>query len=391
MIGVSLAIALLRYHLFGIDLLINRSLVYGGLTVLVFGIYVFVVGYLGSIFRTENNLMISLVATGLVAVLFQPLHGRLQLVVNRLLYGRRDEPLAVLSQLGALLEAALFPDEILPDLVVRIAQALKLPYTAIALRVGEDWKVQAESGKPVEGCQVFPLIYQGQMVGKLLAGQRQPREDFNQADRHLLTNIARQIGPVAHALQLTTALQQSRQQLVTTREEERRRLRRDLHDGLGPQLASQTLAMDAVSKLLERDPASARDILDQLKKQSQSAIQDIRRLIYNLRPPALDDLGLVEALREGVRQIGVGGTCVEINPDAEPLPPLPAAVEVAVYRITQEAITNVIRHAGASHCSVWINTRGSVWIYPSRMMELAFNPNFIMAWAFIPCASALRN
>ena len=357
MIGVSLAIALLRYHLFGIDLLINRSLVYGGLTVLVIGIYVFVVGYLGTIFRTENNLMISLVATGLVAVLLQPLHGRLQLVVNRLLYGRRDEPLAVLSQLGALLETALFPDEILPDLVVRIAQALKLPYTAIALRVGEDWKVQAESGKPVEGCQVFPLIYQGQMVGKLLAGQRQPREDFNQADRHLLTNIARQIGPVAHALQLTTALQQSRQQLVTTREEERRRLRRDLHDGLGPQLASQTLAMDAVSKLLERDPASARDILDQLKKQSQSAIQDIRRLVYNLRPPALDDLGLVEALREGVRQIGVGGTCVEINPDAEPLPPLPAAVEVAVYRITQEAIANVIRHAGASHCSVWINTQ----------------------------------
>jgi signal transduction histidine kinase len=301
--------------------------------------------------------MISLVATGIVAVLFQPLHGRLQLVVNRLMYGRRDEPLAVLSQLGARLEAALFPDEILPDLVARIAQALKLPYTAIALRVGEEWKVQAESGQAVEGCQAFSLIYQGQMIGQLLASQRQPREDFNQADRYLLTNIARQIGPVAHALQLTSALQQSRQQLITAREEERRRLRRDLHDGLGPQLASQTLTIDAINKLLDRDPASARNLLEQLKKQSQSAVQDIRRLVYNMRPPALDELGLVEALREGVRQSGVEGTCVEINPNAEALPPLPAAVEVAVYRITQEAITNVIRHACASHCFVWITTR----------------------------------
>jgi signal transduction histidine kinase len=149
-------------------------------------------------------------------------------------------------------------------------------------------------------------------------------------------------------------LQQSRQQLVTAREEERRRLRRDLHDGLGPQLASQTLTIDAISKFLERDPANARDLLDHLKSQSQAAIQDIRRLVYALRPPALDELGLVEALREGVRQYGAAGKCVEIITSPNPLPDLPAAVEVAVYRITQEAIMNVIRHAQAKQCTVSI-------------------------------------
>jgi signal transduction histidine kinase len=158
-------------------------------------------------------------------------------------------------------------------------------------------------------------------------------------------------------VQLTAALQQSRQQLVTAREEERRRLRRDLHDGLGPQLASQTLTLNAIGKLLERDPAKARELLDHLQTQSQAAIEDIRRLVYALRPPALDELGLVEALREGARQYAQAGGCVEITTDPHPLPTLPAAIEVAVYRIAQEAITNVIRHTSAKRCGVAVTVQ----------------------------------
>jgi signal transduction histidine kinase len=202
--------------------------------------------------------------------------------------------------------------------------------------------------------ETFPLIYQGQTIGQLRVAPRAPGESFNPADRLLLTNIARQAGAAAHAVQLTAALQQSRQQLVTAREEERRRLRRDLHDGLGPQLASQTLTIDAIGRLLERDPSTAKELLEHLKVQSQTAIQDIRRLVYNLRPPALDELGLVEALREGVRQ---AGSLVEITTEPDPLPPLPAAVEVAVYRITQEAITNVLRHARAENCIVTMRAK----------------------------------
>lgn len=347
-------IAILRYRLFDIDIIINRALVYGTLTTLVIGLYVFVVGYLGAVFRTQTNLFISLAATALVAVLFQPLRDRLQRGVNRLMYGQRDEPVAVLSQLGARLEVTLTPDAILPGLVETVAQTLKLPYAAIALQVGDELKVQAETGQPSSQLETFPLIYQGQAIGQLWVAPRAPGEGFNPADRLLVTNIARQAGTVAHAVQLTAALQQSRQQLVTAREEERRRLRRDLHDGLGPQLASQTLTLNAIGKLLEREPTKARELLDHLKAQSQAAIQDIRRLVYELRPPALDELGLIEALREGARQYVQAGGCVEITTDPQPLPALPAAVEVAVYRIAQEAITNVIRHTQTKQCRLAI-------------------------------------
>jgi signal transduction histidine kinase len=351
---IAIGIAILRYRLYDIDVIINRTLVYGSLTVLVIGFYVFVVGYLGSLLRAENNLLVSLFATGLVAVLFQPVRDRLQRGVNRLMYGRRDEPVTVLSQLGARLEQTILPDEILPGLVNTVAQTLKLPYAAIALKVGDDYQIQAESGHASGIAQSFPLVYQGETIGRLLAARRAPAEDFNPADRLLLTNIARQAGAVAYSVRLNTALQQSRQQLVTAREEERRRLRRDLHDGLGPQLASQTLTIDAISRLLDRDPTAARDLLEYLKTQSQTAIQDIRRLVYALRPPALDELGLVGALHEGVKQYGQMRDCIEIKVTPDPLPVLSAAVEVAVYRIAQEAITNVVRHAQARKCTVEI-------------------------------------
>jgi signal transduction histidine kinase len=354
---IAIGVAILHYRLYDIDVIINRTLVYGSLTALVIGFYVVVVGYLGSLLRAENNLLISLFATGTVAVLFQPVRGRLQLGVNRLMYGRRDEPVAVLSQLGARLEQTMVPDEILPGLVQTVAQTLKLPYAAIALKVADEYKIQAESGHASGAAESFPLVYQGETIGQLLAERRAPGEEFNPADRLLLTNIARQAVAVAYSVRLTSALQQSRQQLVTTREEERRRLRRDLHDGLGPQLASQTLTIDAIGKLIQQDKQKARELLNHLKTQSQAAIQDIRRLVYDLRPPALDELGLVGALREGVKQDGQAANCIEIVAAPNPLPALPAAVEVAAYRIAQEALTNVIRHTRAEHCTVTITVQ----------------------------------
>jgi signal transduction histidine kinase len=157
----------------------------------------------------------------------------------------------------------------------------------------------------------------------------------------------------AHAVRLTAELQRSRERLVAAREEERRRLRRDLHDGLGPALASQTLTLTAARQLLRANPEQAEALLAEAIRHAQDGVNDIRRVVYELRPPALDDLGLAGALRALVAEYGASGVRFEVSVP-EPLPPLPAAVEVACYRIAQEALTNVVRHAQAARCALTV-------------------------------------
>jgi signal transduction histidine kinase/GNAT superfamily N-acetyltransferase len=212
----------------------------------------------------------------------------------------------------------------------------------------------AARGRPSTVAEEWPLLYQGEQVGWLLVSPRSPQERFTERERQLLADIAGQAGAAAYTVRLTTALQRSRERLVLTREEERRRIRRDLHDELGPSLASQTFKLDAALELLERDPQAAAELLQSLKSENQALIADIRRLVYALRPPALDELGLLAALRIHVAPLAQYNDRLSFTittlPDS--LPPLPAAVEVAAYRIIMEAITNVIRYAKAQRCIV---------------------------------------
>lgn len=348
---LAVAISILRHHLFDIDTLLNRAFVYGVLTAVIVTLYVLVVGVLGTVLQARGNLFVALAATGLTAILFQPLRDRLQKTVNRFMYGERDEPFEVLARLGERLESTLSPERVYPTIVETVSQALKLPYVAVTVWHNGQWQTAESYGKAVANPVTYPLTYQGEQVGQLLVAQRAPDEAFGPADERILRNIARQAGAAVHAVQLMVDLQQSRQQLVTAREEERRRLRRDLHDGLGPQLASQTLTIDAIDKLLARDPQRARALLHDLKVQSQAAVQDIRQLVYDLRPPALDEFGLAGALRESATRQSQNGLRMTVDVPA-PLPLLPAAVGVAAYRVAQEAMTNVVRHAQATACTV---------------------------------------
>jgi len=357
MIPLSIAGAVLRYRLFDIDLIINRTLVYGALTACTVGVYILVVGYLGTVFRTGDNLLFSLVATGVVAVLFAPLRDRLRRGVNRLMYGERDDPYAVLSRLGQRLEATLAPDAVLPTAVQTVAEALRLPYAAVEVERDGVFETAAATGEPPADALRLPLVYAGETVGRLVLGRRAGEQDFAPADRRLLDDLVRQIGVAVHAarltdeaLRLSADLQRSRERLVAAREEERRRLRRDLHDGLGPQLASLTMRAEAARDLVGTHPGRAEALLGDLIDGAQEAVADVRRLVYALRPPALDALGLVGALRShAARQ--EGGPRVEIEA-ADELPPLPAAVEVAAYRIALEALNNAARHADAKSCTV---------------------------------------
>lgn len=284
------------------------------------------------------------------------------------MYGDREEPYRALSRLGRRLEANLQPEAVLPTVVETVAEALKLPYAAIALDGEEGNVIAAQYGQLVDGTTSLPLVYGAQSVGQLILAPRAPGESFTASDRRLLDELARQAGVAARAVALTSDLQRSneelraaRQRLVGAREEERRRLRRDLHDGLGPALASQSLKIGAMRKLLHRDPARLDDFLVELAGDIERTIAGIRRLVYELRPPALDELGLVAAIRDHVAQCPapVQVHCLEISVDApDCLSALPAAVEVAAYRIVQEAFTNVMRHERASTCSIRLAVDG---------------------------------
>lgn len=370
LLPATLTISIMRFRLFEIDQIINRTLVYGALTLAVIAIYILVVAALGILFQTQGNLLIALVATAIVAVLFQPLRDRLQRGINRLIFGERGEPIETLSRLGSRLENALVPEQVLPTLVETIAQTLELPYVAIVMSAAEGERLAAAHGKASLEVTSLDLTYQGQGIGQLLVAPRAEGLAFSKSEMRLLQNIARQAGTAIRAAQLANDLRRSRQQIVTTREEERRRLRRDLHDGIGPAMAGQTLKLDAVLDLIAQASANGRTpelveathLLQSLKEGTQESIRSIRRIVYGLRPPALDDLGLIASVQAYVAQHSeaMKGLKVTITAPPEGLPSLPAAVEVAIYRIALEGLTNVIQHAHAQRCQIILSTAVNV-------------------------------
>ena len=358
LIAVTVATAVIGYRLYDIDVLINRTLVYSLMTGAIVLIYVIIVGAAGIAFQSQGNWLLTLLATGLVAILFEPIRDRLQRAVNHLLYGQRDEPFEVMAQLGQSLEQSLSPASVYPMIVRTVARAMRLPYVAIQIPDGRRRRTVEAYGTSTNEPVSFDLTYQGETVGWLQVGPRSPNEAFSPADKRLLQNIALQAGAAVHNIRLTDDLQRSRQQIVTSREEERRRLRRDLHDGLGPSLASLGLQAGVLRRLIRDNPDAAVELAEEMQGDIRATIDDIRRVVYALRPPALDDLGLVPAIQVLAAKLGRGNgqgqsqNELQVQIEApEELPPLPAAVEVAAYRIIHEALTNVVHHAGA-RCAI---------------------------------------
>lgn len=355
-----LGIAILRYRLFDIDLVLNRALVYGALTVFLAALYGAILAGLSLLFQGVGSWWLTLLAVGAAGALFHPLRERVQRWVNRAMYGDRDEPYAALDRLSDRLGGAIDPDAVLPTIVATIADSLRVPYAAI---VGADGAVLAEhraqgAVAPVGAGELqLPLAHQGEALGQLVVAPRAGEPGFGAADIRLLHGLARQAGAAVHAARLTLDLRRSRERLVVAGEEERRRLQRDIHDGLGPTLAGLTLKLDAARNLLATDGAAADALLRELRDQIQGAVGEIRRLVYALRPPALDQLGLLGAIEDLAEQYGEQVVVALDLP--EHVPALPAAAEVAAYRIVQEALTNVVRHSGARRCDVRVGFDGA--------------------------------
>ena len=352
LIPISITIAVIRYRLWDINPIINRTLVYGALTASTIAVYVFAVGFASRYFQGAN-LIISFIATGIIAILFEPLRERLQRAVNRLMYGERDDPATVLLRLSQRLDSALAPDSVLQTIVETIAQTLRLPYAAISLS-DDTPRFASTRNLPPSELISLPLTYQTERVGELILAPRAQGESFSTPDMKLINLIARQAGVAAYTVRLNNDLQKSRERLVTAQEEERRRLRRDLHDGVGPTLASLSQRLDTAADLVQDHPEESVQLLKELKGQVKGSVAEIRRLVYALRPPVLDEFGLVTAIREHVAPYtGPNGLQITFE-STDPMPALPAAAEVAAYRIVLEAFTNIVNHAEAKSCQIRI-------------------------------------
>ncbi len=369
---VTVTISVLQYRMWDADTIIDRTVVYGALTISVIAVYVAVVGGLDTLLHTHDNPLVALIATGLVAALFQPLRNRVQNFVNLLIYGRRRDPYSVLSGIGRRLEAAIAPEKVLPAIVETIAVALRLPY--VALHVHDDDMPTAVYPADVAGAaparlHSVSIHYQGEIVGVLRLAARQPDDDLSAADLRLIGDLARQAGAAVHAVRLTADVRRSRERLVTASEEERRRLRRDLHDGIAPDLAQYIGTLEAALRDVEGAPQRSARQIDDLIGQSQAMLMRIRQIVYALRPPTLDELGLLSAIREQAALYENQGLELRLQ-TPERLPALPAAIEVAAYRIVQEALVSLQRSDEGGTTILALDLVGS-GLYRALSVEIA--------------------
>ena len=358
--AIAISIAVLRKRLWDVEPVVMRTLVYGSLIGFTGLLYMATLGGLGALFASPGNLVLSFVAAGIVAVVFAPARAWLQRRIGRLIHGDRDDPYAAMTRLSRRLDNAAAPEAVLTAIVGTVREALRVPQVSIEL-VAADGRVittvqdpaLAKTTLPPDRFLLRPLVHRGEAVGTLAVARRSADMTVSpDRDRHLLDDLVSHAGAAAHSARASVDLHRARERVVTARQEERRRLRRDLHDGLGPSMAALTMKLDAVEAVIDDDPGQAKELVAETHGEMAELMGTIRHLVYGLWPPTLDQLGLAEALAQHAsRQLDSAGIEPILDlPDS--IGALPAATEFAAYFIAVEAITNVARHSKAGSCTV---------------------------------------
>ena len=341
LVPVAVAVGVLRYRLLGIEAVLRRGLVYGIVTAAVVGAYLAVTAVAGTVL--DSRLLPGVVVAALVAVALAPARTRLQRAVDRLIYGERRDPLRALTSLGQRV-AVTDELELVPGALASVMAAVHAPGASLA---APDGRILASLGAAPgddDRTAVLPLRFGGQRVGELRVAPRRPGESYTPADARLLAALALQVAVVVRAHGLTQELQAERDRVLEATKTERDRLREDLHDGLGPSLSGIGLGLQALADTPGGADPAATVLLDRIRAEVSLAFAEVRRIIDGLRPTALDTMELPDAIRRHAQTLSAA---VPVRVEATELPPLPAPVETAAYRITTEALTNAARHADA--------------------------------------------
>ena len=377
---VGMGVAMVRHGLFGADRLLSRTLVYVALTGLVAGIFGLFVGLASNVLGGEGTGAVA--AAVVIALGLSPARTLVQRGVDRLIYGRSRDPYVVLTDLGRQLSAAIALEDVLPIIVQTVSAGLRLPYAAVTLR-GEDAPAAEYGERPGRHIDL-PLRHGGHEVGRLTIGLREGQRRLDPVDERLLHDFARHAGAAAEGVRLTFDLRRSRDRVLAARDEERHRIRRDLHDGLGPTLAGVALGLGAARRsVTDSGPA---DLLGRLESEVLDGLDDVRRIVADLHPAGLEDAGLVTALRRHADTLSrrTGGTLKIDVMTAGDLPSLAPVVEAAAYRIVLEALTNVARHARARTCVVGLGA-------DADHLRLAVRDDGVGVEPYVPAGIGLRS
>jgi signal transduction histidine kinase len=326
-------------------------------------VYTGLVAGLGRLVGGSGPTWFLVAATGAIALLVEPARQRVRRFVDQLVYGSRDDPLAVVQHVVDHVGAD-SGDDLLPALVRSLERELRLGAVAIDIATPSGWERAAAVGTPTEHRREVLLHHRDEVVGRLVVGWADG-PSLRARDEQILDQLAGPLSLAVSWVRLAAALRRSSVEIVSAREEERRRLRRDLHDGLGPALTGISLGLRTAVRQLQRSPDAeavrpARELLTQLADEVDAVVNEVKRIVRDLRPTALDQVGLVDAVAAFSRRFA-DDLEIHLALPAEPVE-LPVAVEVAVYRIVTEALTNVVRHARAARCWLTIAAGSTVEI-----------------------------
>lgn len=363
-VPVAAGIAILKYRLYDIDVVIKKTLVFGILVVLLMvvgGVGALVLGLLvvTDLYDTPPLLVLAGAVYGLIAI---PLYRLSKLIADQLVYGRRATPYEVLTEFGERVGETYSTEDVLPRMAQILAGSTGASIARVWLRVGDEIRVAAVSPADAPHTKPLPLVadalaeihgeaaievrHQGELLGALTVAM--PANDpMNPAKERLVRDLASQAGLVLRNVRLIEELRASRQRLVVAQDEERRRIERNLHDGAQQQLIALAVQLKLARQTLDRDPATAGEMLDTLQGSANEALEDLRNLARGIYPPLLADKGLAAALESQARKSPVP---VEVSTNG--IDRYPQDVEAAVYFCALEALQNVAKYANATRATV---------------------------------------